>query len=223
MTWDWERAGLVLEEFAHRGDDPEFTVQLQVELAGLTGDWEAWERHNARALELWPDDPATRRRMGFWLAVQGRYPEAAEALRQGEPWPEHMVAGGLGTSLFGRQLLPAVIRTWRATGRNAEADALVGKHLPALRADPGDHFDLAVVAASAGLHDEAVRALGRAFELRPVGSYFYPQLPWFRDLEGHPGYAQLRTEFERRVRETHAELLRIEAESAAAPGDTRGT
>jgi len=218
MTWDWERAGRVLEEFARRGNDPEFTVQLQVELAGLTGDWEAWERHNTRALVLWPDDPATWRRTGFWLAVQGRYPEAAEALRKGEPWPEHMVAGGLGTALLYRQLLPAVLRTYRATGRGAEADELAGKYLAKLRQDPGDHFDLGVLAANEGRKDEAVRALQEAFRRRPIGWFFYPRLPWFRELEGHPGYDRLLAEYQRRVREVHAELLRIEAEYASQAG-----
>jgi TolB-like protein len=218
MTWDWERVGRALDELARSGEDPEFTVQLQIELAGLTGDWESLERHNARALELWHGDPAVWRRAGFWLAVQGRYPEAAEALRKGEPWPEHMVAGGLGTALLYRQLLPAVLRTCRATRRSAEADELAGRYLAALRSEPGDYFDLAVLAANEGLEDEAVRALEEAFRRRPVGSFFYPQLPWFRELEGHPGYDRLLAEHERRVAEVHAELLRIEAEAAAQAG-----
>jgi TolB-like protein/tetratricopeptide (TPR) repeat protein len=216
VTWDWERAGRELGAFVRRGDDPEFTVQLQVELAGLVADWEAWERHDARAHELWPDDAATWRRTGFWLAVQGRYAEAAEALEKGKPWPEHMIAGGLGSALFHRQLLPAVLRTYRATGRAAEADELAGKYLGALRSNPGDHFDLGVLAANEGLADEAVRALEVAFQERPVGWFFYPQLPWFRDLEGQPGYERLRKEYERRVSDVHAELLRIEAEHASA-------
>jgi hypothetical protein len=31
-----------------------------------------------------------------------------------------------------------------------------------------------------------------------VPDLFYPQLPWFKDLEGEPGYADLVTELERR-------------------------
>jgi len=218
MTWDWDQAGRVLEEFARRGEDPEFTVQLQVELAGLTGDWEAWERHNARAQELWPGDAATWRRTGFWLAVQGRYPEAAEALRKGEPLTERNTVGALGTALLVRQLLPAVLRTYRATGRGAEADELAGRYLAQLRQDPGDHFDLGVLAANEGHKDEAVRALQEAFRRRPIGWFFYPQLPWFRELEGHPGYDRLLAEYQRQVREVHAELLRIEAEYASQAG-----
>jgi TolB-like protein len=218
MAWDWERVDRALDKLVSSGEDPEFTVQLQVELAGLTGDWESWERHNARALELWQGDAAVWRRTAFWLAVQGRYAEAAEALVNGEPLVENMVAGGLGSALFYRQLLPAVLRIYRATGRAAEADKLAQKYLALFRADPGDYFDLGVLAASEGLKDEAVQALEEAFRRRPIGWFFYPQLPWFKELEGHPGYDRLLAEYEQRVRDMRAELLRIEAEATAANG-----
>ena len=41
---------------------------------------------------------------------------------------------------------------------------------------------------------------------------FDPQLPWFRSLEGHPGYAQLLAERQRRIDEARTEMRALEAQ-----------
>ena len=61
------------------------------------------------------------------------------------------------------------------------------------------------------MKDEAVATLTALFEQYPLVEWFFPQLPWFRSLEGHPGYDQLMAERKRRVDKAHAEMLQLEA------------
>ena len=164
-----------------------------------------------------PTTPTAFRKTAFWLAVQERYTEAALRLDGCDPVPEGAI-GGLGAGLIGQsQLLPAMLRIYRATGRGTEADALAQQYLTKLRRklrrdeNPFSKLDLAALAANEGLKDEAVATLTALFEQYPLIEWFFPQLPWFRSLEGHPGYDQLMAERKRRVDKAHAEMLQLEA------------
>ena len=107
-----------------------------------------------------------------------------------------------------------MLRIYRATGRGTEADALAEEYLTKLRQpheNPFSKLDLAALAANEGLKDEAVGNLKALFERYPLIDFFAPQLPWFKSLEGHPGYDQLMAERKRRVDKAHAEMLQLEA------------
>jgi hypothetical protein len=57
-----------------------------------------------------------------------------------------------------------------------------------------------------------VRALRSVLERAHLIVPFDPQLPWFRSLEGHPGYAQLLAERQRRIDEARTEMRALEAQ-----------
>lgn len=123
--------------------------------------------------------------------------------------------------LAGRQLLPAVLRIYRATGRSRDADAMARHYFELLRGIPDGAFDLAALAANEGHKDEAVRALKEAFEQGPLVILFQPTLPWFRSLEGHPGYEEIVAERKRRIERAHAEMLQIAAAATAGAPPTQ--
>ncbi len=210
-TWllvdDLERARRTAEALGRvTGDDASYML---AEIAGLSGDFTTWARFADMDLDSDGCIPST----AFWLAVQERHAEAAQRLAGCDPVPEGAI-GGLGVGLIGSsQLLPAMLRIYRATGRGTEADALAQQYLTKLRPDenPYSKLDLAALAANEGLKDEAVATLTALFEQYPLVEWFFPQLPWFTSLEGHPGYDQLMAERKRRIDKAHAEMLQLEA------------
>jgi TolB-like protein/Flp pilus assembly protein TadD len=211
MVDDLQRAGQLLDEAARHGADAGRALADQAELAGIRGDFAAWSELDRRLRETSADDPAMWRSSAFWLAIQERYGEAAEALAKGQPLRD-VSPGPLGACMLGgRQLLPAILRIYRATGRGKEADTMAQHYFEMLRGNPDVAFDLAALAANEGHRDEAVRALKEAFEQAPLIIFFQPALPWFRSLEGHPGYEEILAERSRRIEKAHAEMLRIEA------------
>jgi TolB-like protein/tetratricopeptide (TPR) repeat protein len=181
------------------------------EIAGLDADYSTWKQLDSKRTIPDADVPDHARFRAFWLAVQQRYAEAAVALAHGEPVPDDAI-GGLGSSLLGNsQLLPALLRIYRNTGRADEANAIARRYLEKLRRDPDAGLDLAALAANEGLQDEAVRALESLFERYPLVDFFYPQLPWFKSLEGHPRYDRLLPERSRRIDAARKEMLQLEA------------
>jgi TolB-like protein len=221
-TWmlvdDLDRAQRAAEKLQQIGDGDLAPVagHFLHEIAGLKGDFATWSRLERHAVDSGADDPAHARVKAFWLAAQQRYPEAAQALAQGEPIPDDAI-GGLGSNLIGNgQLLPAMLRIYRATGRGEEADAIVQKYLKELRQDPDAGLDLAALAANEGLKDEAVHALQGLFDRFPLVEFFHPQLPWFKSLEGHPGYDRLMAERSRRIEKDHAEMLQLESKATGS-------
>jgi TolB-like protein/tetratricopeptide (TPR) repeat protein len=220
-TWllvdDLDRARRSAETMGRLGDAEtrEGVRYFLREIAGLSGDFTTWA--GFADMDAHPDDANCIPEAAFWLAVQQRYAEAEERLVGCDPVPEGAI-GGLGAGLIGQsQLLPAMLRIYRATGRGAEADALAQLYLTKLRRklrpdeNPFARLDLAALAANEGLKDEAVATLTALFEQYPLVDFFFPQLPWFRSLEGHPGYDQLMAERKRRVDKAHAEMLQLEA------------
>ena len=72
-------------------------------------------------------------------------------------------------------------------------------------------MDRAALAANEGYQDEAVTALRSIFEKMHLNLAILPQLPWFRSLEGHPGYAELLAERQRRIDQARTEMRALEA------------
>jgi hypothetical protein len=118
----------------------------------------------------------------------------------------------------------AKARILSATGRREEARRLVSEQLGhwrserrAARAECRYNDDLrtpvryASLAADAGLKAEAVEALGEAMRCGDLPFGFWPQLPWFRSLEGYAPYDELVRERARRVQRIRQDLLQMEA------------
>jgi len=118
----------------------------------------------------------------------------------------------MGSSME-RGAVPALMRLYDTQGRQREARELAARFREFLKtprrtwASPStDQVLLAGVAAAGGERAEAVRHLQEAMKAAPVPELFYPQLPWFKSLEGEPGYAEVVEELERRRASILAEL-----------------
>ena len=189
-------------------------------LAAASGDWVAVDAI-ARDIEaLGLVNAANLGPIAFFLSMQGRYAEAAAVYARIDPLPEYSGVPAMGAALLGGpQGLPALLRTYRATGRADEADKVAAQYLASLRqarTEPGwagahQALDLAALAANEGHQDEAVTALRRVFEHSHLIVPFDPQLPWFRSLEGHPGYAEVLAERQRRIDQARTEMRALEA------------
>jgi adenylate cyclase len=210
---DNSRARALAELARRRGLDPARALQFSIELAGASSDWRAMDAMARDIAARGLTDPASLGPIAFWLAVQGRYSEAAAVYARIGPLPEAVAAGP------GDQGLPALLRTYRAIGRADEAQKLATRYLASLRAPPPPRveahwhaLDLAALAANEGYKDEAVAALRTAFKLAHLLWGFDPKLPWFRSLERHPGYAEVLAERQRRIDQARAEMRAIEAQ-----------
>lgn len=86
--------------------------------------------------------------------------------------------------------------------------------------DPGTRWlwtDLAALAASEGHRDEAVELLRIDMNANKVAPLFRPNLPWFRSLEGHPGYDALVREKTERLAKYRIEMMAVEAGFGISP------
>jgi tetratricopeptide (TPR) repeat protein len=215
-TWllvdDFERARANARKMEQLGDETDALLAryLQAEIAGIRGDFAEWQRLRQQGYDY--GSPAVSMSEIHWLAVQERYKEAARSIDEAGPLRESGI-GGLGCSL-NDGLLPAVLRTYRATGRSKEADALAKQYLERWRKEDGG-LALAGLAANEGLDDEAVRKLEELFDQYPLVEWFHPELPWFRHLEGREDYDRLLAERRRRMAQAREEMLKLEAQSAA--------
>jgi adenylate cyclase len=220
------RTWLLVDDFEHArasatemeksaGNEVETRVAryMLAEIAGLEGDFGTWDRLVALGAG---NGGSAQTAQAFWLAVQQRYPEAARILESVGPLPDTAI-GGLGAGLMDGQLLPAVLRVYRASGRAAEADAMAGEYLRRLRDQPRASLDLAALAANEGLDDEAIRTLRDLFADHPLVEQFHPGLPWFRNLEDDPAYVELLAERRRRIDQAHKAMVDLEAEAAGGP------
>jgi hypothetical protein len=193
---------LLIDAYGMLGDEPRLRA-LFAELAASRGA----ENRDLNA------------RIAFWHSVLGNIDEAARALALAEPIPEDPMTGGLGISINVFQALPAKLRVLRATGRASEADELARRYLAKWRglrprtseAGTFGWVDLAALAASEGHRDEAVDALRQAMDESDLPYLFRPTLPWFRKLEGHPGYDALVREREQRIARIRSEMLALES------------
>jgi len=221
MVEDYGRARTLAELARRRGGDSERTLYYLLHLAAASGDSVAVDAL-ARDIEaLGLVNAANLGPVAFFLSMQGRHPEAAAVYARIDPLPESPGVPAMGAGLLGAtQGLPALLRTYRATGRADEADKLAAQYLASLRqarTDPGAFgahqvLDLAALAANEGHQDEAVTALRKVLKHSHLIVPFDPQLPWFRSLEGHPGYAQLLAERQRRIDQARTEMQALEAQ-----------
>jgi len=206
---------------------------IEADIAGVLGDWATVDRALERVRgRNWRDPTRVSAVAAFWLAVQGRYEEAAVALAESGPVPEQVIPPAMGIDALYGLFETAQLRILRATGREAEADRLAVELLGRLRAirkavgdgcvHEGRRYDgwmrHASLAANEGLREEAVDALEGAQRCGELPPGFMPQLPWFRALDGYAPYEALKREREARIERIRPELLRIEAEAGFGAG-----
>lgn len=156
----------------------------------------------------------------YWYSVQGSFENAVASLARIGDF-ESMPEGGIMGSSLGTGALPAVVRIYRATGRTDEAQAIARRFQEKLRREPGDlekdaawHVLLAEVAIANRQRAEAVRHLQDALKQVPVPNRLHPELPWFKELEGEPGYADVIEELKRRQAGIRAEMAALDATSS---------
>jgi hypothetical protein len=193
-------------------------VPLEIIAAGLAGDVKRLERAIAT-----PERDQIRPQFryvvdAYWLASQERFDEAATTLAKAGDF-EQRHGGFMGASID-MGALPAVVRTYEAVSRGDEAKALVARFRERLRKDKGadrtaveQSVLLAEVAMAAGQRAEAVRHLQAAMKQAPIPPRVLPQLPWYRDLDGEPGYAELVAELDKRRAALRAEFVALDAQN----------
>ncbi|HQR48421.1 MAG TPA: tetratricopeptide repeat protein, partial [Steroidobacteraceae bacterium] len=218
---DRAAAALPMVDAASSRDFPKMIrLYSEIEVAGLKYDWAALDRlfGELRAL-LGDNDSSLRSTMAFWLALQGRYAEAAQSLALARPVPEIAPPPRLGGDTLIGLIEPAELRIYRGTGLEQEARRRAQELLVQLRADrpAADStcewygwMRYAGIAANEGLKSEAVDALRNAMRCSDLPFGFRPELPWFKSLEGYRPYDELVQERERRVGRIRAELLALD-------------
>jgi TolB-like protein len=218
LVHNYPRARLMADWLRSRDPLQDIALWFALELAVLTADRNSVDALTAELSSRHAANPQGLGDVAFWLAVQGRYAEAAEVYAKAGPL--------LDTDAMGRGAhacsdgTPALLRTYRAMGRTNEAQSLATRCLALLRAryedeegtprDTDTAFALAALAANEGYKDEAVRALRTDVERKPLELYFDPQLPWYRTLEGNPGYAAYLAERQRRMEQARAEMESVQ-------------
>jgi TolB-like protein len=215
---NYPRAKLMADLLRRRGPLQDVALSWALALAGLTADWNSVDALSAELTSRHAANPKSLGDVAFWLAVQGRYAEAAEVYAKAGPLLD-TDATGRGAHACSHDT-PALLRTYRAMGRTDEAQSLAMRCLALFRGmyedEEGTPRDtdtadvLAALAANEGYKDEAVRALHTSVERNPLEFAFDPRLPWFRNLEGHPGYADYLAERQRRMEQARAEMESIQ-------------
>ena len=143
-----------------------------------------------------------------------------------EPVPADRMPSTLGADRHWGLMDTAIVRIYRATGRSQEADRLAAEALARMRPKvrEGDEtctwslweagpVAYASLAANEGSKEEAVRVLELALRCGDLPFGFWPQLPWFRQLEGYAPYDALLREREARIVQLRGELLRLETDA----------
>ena len=213
---------------AHLGANfKDVRVRVDVQVAGLQGDWPRLDRAlRQMRTEMGEDNPRVQSIVAFWGSVRGHYAEAAKALALAEPIPENQAPPGLGHDAWWGLMETAQVRIYRGSGRAEMARRFASERLDRLREEwrTADKkcdwvgwmqapMRYASLAANEGLKEEAVRALQAAMRCGELPFGFFPQLPWFRSLEGYAPYDELLRERARRIERIRTELLQLEANS----------
>jgi hypothetical protein len=192
------------------------TAPFEIMAAGLKGDFKRVDE--ALAIPARPQVTVHYRYVvdAYWYAAQWRFDDAAVALAKAGESEAVPDGGFLGASL-GVGALPAVVRIYQAEGRGHEAQAMVSrlqekvrKELGARPPDVTQNVLLAEIALAGGQRAKAVRHLQAAMAQVPVPPRLHPQLPWFKSLEGEPGYAQLIDELEKRRAAMRAQVAALD-------------
>ena len=211
---------------AHLGANfKELRPLVDVQVAGLQGDWPRLDRLlRVMRTEMGEDNRRVHSIVAFWGSVRGHYAEAAKALALAEPIPEIEAPPGLGHDAWWGLMETAQVRIYRGTGRADMARRFASERLDRLREEwrTADKkcdwvgwmqapMRYASLAANEGFKEEAVRALQAAMRCGELPYGFFPQLPWFRSLEGYAPYDELLRERARRIERIRTELLQLEA------------
>jgi TolB-like protein/tetratricopeptide (TPR) repeat protein len=200
-------------------------LYLQSEVAGLQQDWPRVDRVLAKLQSrVGDDDHRVDSVRAFWLSVQGRYKEGAVELEKAEPLPEERVPPVLGGDMRWGLMETAKVRILRGSGRAEDARRFAQQSLEQMRREwhtahaqcDWDGWMMAPMrypslAANEGLKEEAVAALRNALRCGDLPYGFWPQLPWFRSLEGYAPYDALLRERATRVAQARDELERMQA------------
>ncbi len=202
---------------------------LQAEISGARGDFKGQEAEYAALLQQvdrsW--EPAIRSIIAFWLTAQERDVEAAQSLAAAGDLPDMRMPPALGNDRDYGLLDLVQIRALRASGHGEEAGRLARQRLAEMRDQQSREPSVcqwdgwaryANLAANEGLRDETVKALESSLDCGDLPYHFQPALPWFKSLEGYAPYDALVRERARRIAVSRKELLRMEAEAAAAEG-----
>jgi tetratricopeptide (TPR) repeat protein len=209
----------------HRVNYHLVALTLQTEVAGLQGDWARLDRILQEAKALAGENFQQLSSVeAFWRSVQGRFAEAAVALAKAEPLPGQQAPPVMGGDTDWGQMETAKVRILRGTGRGAEANRLAALLLANMRAqwqkstakcDWEDFMSApmryAALAANEGHKDEVVQALQTAMRCGDLPFGFWPQLPWFKSLEGYAPYEALLKERAARIERIRGELATLEA------------
>ena len=217
---NYPRAKLMSAWLRRRDPLQETALWFALELAVLTADRNSVDALTAELGSRHAANPQGLGGVAFWLAVQGRYAEAAEVYARAGPLLD-IISNTPGEGAHAcSAATPALLRTYRAMGRTDEAQSLATRCLDLLRGryedeegtprDSDTALALAALAANEGYKDEAVRALHTSVERKPLEVSFDPRLPWYRNLEGHPGYADYLTERQRRMERARAEMESVQ-------------
>ena len=200
-------------------------LYLRSEIAGLQQDWPRVDR---LLDELQSRVGDKERRVhsvrAFWWSVRGRFGEAAAELAKAEPLPEERFPVMLGGDMHWGLMETAKVRILRGDGRAQDARRFAQQSLEQMRAEWRNArtdcdwegwmmapMRYASLAANEGLKEEAVAALRNAMRCGDLPYGFWPQLPWFRSLEGYAPYDALLRERATRVAQARDELERMEA------------
>ena len=210
-----------IEEIKAAGDVDVLEYRPFVLLAyGLTGDFDRLNAMLEDPVRLQVTPHFRYAVNAFWYSVQGRFADADAALAKAGHVEEF---GGwpMGSSME-RGAVPALMRLHTAQGREAAARAVAAQFKESLRKaqltgtpNPSVNVLRAGIAAAEGERALAVRHLQAAMKQVPLPDLFYPQLPWFKSLEGEPGYAEVVAELERRKAEIRAQIAALASASPA--------
>lgn len=218
---DYDEVLARIDEIKSAASDLDATwyAPLEMKAAGLKGDF---ARVNAVLAYPARNNIAPHYRYmvdAYWYLVQDRMDAAATALARAGDF--ETAGGGIMGSSLESGALPAVVRIYRATGRTDEAQAIARRFQEQLRRKPGDlakdpawHVLLAEVAIANGRRADAVRHLQEAMKRVPIPNRLHPELPWFKELEGEPGYAEVIEELKRRQAGIRAEMTALDATSS---------
>lgn len=215
---DAEHCVQILNEARRRGSTTgmmrTFDMSAQLRLRR----WEAW----SQAVQVYraadPNEQTVHHHIAFAMLLQDRVADAARESALGGRMVEFSF-GGIGASLY-TYGFPAAIMLYRRSGQEDKARALIDELLPPMLAAAEKEPQLAgwpliaAVEALDGRKENAVRALHKSLEFATV-SRFLPELPWWAELEGTPGYSAFLAEYNSRKARILAEFRRIDAEFAA--------
>ncbi len=206
---DFDRAQRIADVIPWQDGGP-LPRSLLIDLAARQGDMAEVNRLLEQLRRDFPEDQVAWRLSAYWLAVQGRDSEAAQALEKSGPLPNDKsdFDACMGSDVL--SLVP-LLRIYRATGRAEQADALAGRCRKAFKSDPKWWQDLAELEANEGRVDEAIVALTQTLARSPLPRMFDPRLPWYQSLQGNPEYQRVLDERQRRMADARSTMLQLEA------------